>query len=183
MNKLLLITGDLAAGKTVFSRLLAERYDIAVYNKDDIKEELVDAVGFSNREENIRLSQKAVGLMCDRFAEIAPSHRDLILEANFRDHELKHIEEMASERGYRIMTLCMQGNPAILYERFRNRLENENRHPAHRSVGIENVDDFERYLQDIRNEYLPGETIMINVNDFSYSEDEEILARIDGFMK
>lgn len=183
MNKLLLITGDLAAGKTVFSRQLAERYDIAVYNKDIIKEKLVDAIGFSNREENIRLSQKAVNMMCDRFAEIAPTGRDLILEANFRDHELRHIEEVALEKGYRIMTLCMQGDTAILYERFRNRLENENRHPAHRSVGIESVDDFERYLQDIRNEYLPGEAIMINAGDFSYSGDGELLARIDGFIK
>lgn len=183
MNKLLLITGDLAAGKTVFSRQLAERYDIAVYNKDVIKEKLVDAIGFSNREENIRLSQRAVSLMCDRFAEVAPTGRDLILEANFRDRELRHIEELALEKGYRIMTLCMQGDTAILYERFRNRLENENRHPAHRSVGIENVDDFERYLQDIRNEYLPGEAVMINAGDFSYSGDGELLARIDGFMK
>ena len=37
MKKIILLTGDLAAGKSTFSRLLADRYKIPCYNKDDIK--------------------------------------------------------------------------------------------------------------------------------------------------
>ncbi|MBQ0018414.1 MAG: AAA family ATPase [Clostridiales bacterium] len=183
MNKLIIVTGDLAAGKSTFSKRLADRYGVTAYNKDDIKEVLVDTIGFSNREENLKLSKAAVGLMCYRFTEAAKARRDIILEANFRDGELIHIEELAKERGYGIMTLCMQGDVETLYERFQNRIKNENRHPAHQSVGIQNSDDFKAYLESIRNEYLPGKAIRIDASDFSYNEDESLLDEIDAFMK
>ena len=57
MKKLLLITGDLATGKSTFSNVLAKRYQITVFQKDSIKEVLGDHIGFTNREENLKLSQ------------------------------------------------------------------------------------------------------------------------------
>lgn len=38
MKKLLLITGDIAAGKTTFSKILSQRYCAAVFQKDTVKE-------------------------------------------------------------------------------------------------------------------------------------------------
>ena len=46
MKKLLLITGDIAAGKTTFSKILSKRYSAAVFQKDSIKEVLGDTIGF-----------------------------------------------------------------------------------------------------------------------------------------
>ena len=56
MKKLLLITGDLAAGKSRFASILSKRYGVAVMYKDKIKEVLGDTIGFKDREENKRLS-------------------------------------------------------------------------------------------------------------------------------
>ncbi|MDE7206241.1 MAG: deoxynucleoside kinase, partial [Lachnospiraceae bacterium] len=56
MKKLLLITGDIAAGKSTFSKILSERYGVAVFQKDTVKEILGDHIGFHNREENKALS-------------------------------------------------------------------------------------------------------------------------------
>ena len=58
MKKLLLITGDLACGKTTFAKLLSKRYDTNLYFKDSLKELLGDTIGFSNREENLKLSRR-----------------------------------------------------------------------------------------------------------------------------
>ena len=52
MQKLLLITGDIAAGKSTFSQILYERYRSVVFHKDTIKEILGDFIGFHDREEN-----------------------------------------------------------------------------------------------------------------------------------
>ena len=52
MRKLLLITGDLATGKSTFSNILSQRYKVNVFCKDSIKEVLGDTIGFKNREEN-----------------------------------------------------------------------------------------------------------------------------------
>ena len=40
MKKLLLITGDLATGKSTFAHMLSRRYRIPVFCKDTIKEEV-----------------------------------------------------------------------------------------------------------------------------------------------
>ena len=88
MKKLLLITGDLACGKTTFAKLLSKRYDTNLYFKDSLKELLGDAIGFTNREENLKLSKAAVQVMVHIFSEFAPLGKNLILEANFRTHEL-----------------------------------------------------------------------------------------------
>ena len=48
MNKLLLVMGDLATGKSTFANVLSRRYDTSVFFKDSIKEVLGDTIGFSN---------------------------------------------------------------------------------------------------------------------------------------
>lgn len=88
MKRLLLITGDIAAGKTTFSNQLAQRYSVAVFQKDTIKEILGDNIGFLDREENKKLSNAAVQLMAHLFWQIAQTGSDLILEANFHGSEL-----------------------------------------------------------------------------------------------
>ena len=63
MRKLLLITGDLACGKSTFAKALSKRYDTNLYFKDALKELLGDVIGFTNREENLKLSRGAVEVM------------------------------------------------------------------------------------------------------------------------
>ena len=91
MKRLLLITGDIAAVKTTFSNQLAQRYSVAVFQKDTIKEILGDNIGFRDREENRKLSNAAVQLMAHLFWQIAQTGSDLILEANFHGSELEQL--------------------------------------------------------------------------------------------
>ena len=58
-KRTVLITGDLAAGKTTFAKKLSKHLGIDAICKDEIKEILAETVGFSNRAENKRLSQAA----------------------------------------------------------------------------------------------------------------------------
>ena len=69
MKKLLLITGDLATGKSTFANILSKRYDTNVFFKDSIKEVLGDTIGFANREENKKLSNVTMELMFFIFEE------------------------------------------------------------------------------------------------------------------
>ena len=75
MKKLLLITGDIAAGKSTFSRLLSARYGAAAFQKDAVKEVLSDRIGFHTREENKALSYAAVDMMCHIFSQAAPPEK------------------------------------------------------------------------------------------------------------
>lgn len=88
MKKLLLVTGDLAAGKSTFADVLSKRYNTNVFSKDTIKEVLGDTIGFLNREENLKLSKATMELMIFFFSESVKLQKDLILESNFHTSEL-----------------------------------------------------------------------------------------------
>ena len=51
MKKLILITGDLATGKSTLAKKLSQNLKILSFTKDVLKEVLSDVIGFSNRQE------------------------------------------------------------------------------------------------------------------------------------
>ena len=78
MKKLLLVMGDLATGKSTFANILSKRYDTNVFYKDSIKEVLGDNIGFSNREENLKLSRTTMELLLYICKEFGKLGKDLI---------------------------------------------------------------------------------------------------------
>lgn len=183
MRKLLLITGDIAAGKSTFSNVLSERYHIAAFTKDTIKEILGDSIGFRNREENKKLSNATIEIMCHIFSKIAATESSLILEANFHEAELKKLHSIAYENQYDVLTLVLRGNVDVLYDRYIHRMNEENRHPVHLTTTVDVKEDFIRIAEWIRGEKIIGENFIIEATDFSYQEDPAVLNQIDVFME
>ena len=182
MKKLLLITGDLATGKSTFAAILSKRYGTAVMYKDKIKEVLGDTIGFKNREENLRLSAATMELMIYCFSEAATLGHNAILEANFKENELCSIQKIAEENSYDVLTLVLRADMDIIYHRFVNRIENENRHPVHTS-GFDGYDSLKHYIELGRAQTTFGTTLEINADDFTYQTSDNILSVIDEFME
>lgn len=182
MKKLLLIMGDLATGKSTFANILSKRYGTVLFVKDSIKEILGDTIGFSNRAENLKLSQATGELMCFNFSQFAKLNHNLILESNFRIGELEKLHLIAAEHDYQVLTLVLQGDAAILHRRYLNRMHNENRHPVHLCNQFNTFEGFKEYIESLRSAQIPGGVMPINADDFSYQTDEIILTQIDAFM-
>ena len=183
MKRLLILTGDVAAGKSTFAEILSKRYQTNVFYKDKVKEVLGDVIGFSNREENLKLSDAAVQLMIRTFEEFAKLEKPLILEANFHKRELQQLQDIAKEYHYEVMTLVLEADLHILHERYMNRMKYENRHPVHMSARQDRFEDFKDYVERARKEGTVGMVIKICADDFSYRTDDELLQKIDRFMK
>lgn len=182
MKKLLLIMGDLATGKSTFAKRLSERYQTVLFVKDTIKEILGDTIGFSNRAENLKLSQATGELMCFHFSQFAKFGKDLILESNFRIGELEKLHKISAEHDYQVLTLVLQADASILHPRYLNRMHNENRHPVHLCAQFNTFEGFREYIESLRSALIPGDVLSVNADDFSYQTDETLLTKIDGFM-
>lgn len=174
--------GDLATGKSTFANILSQRYDTNLFTKDAIKEILGDTIGFTNRAENLKLSQATGELMCFLFGEFAKLNKNLILESNFRIGELEKLHQIAADHDYQVMTLVLRGDAEILHLRYLNRMHNENRHPVHLCAQFNTFDGFRDYIESLRTATVPGSVMHIQADDFSYQTDEAILAKIDEFM-
>lgn len=182
MKRLLLITGDIASGKTSFSNILSARCGAPVFQKDTVKEIFGDRIDFLDRAENKQLSLAAVDLMVYMFAAISRSGVPLILEANFRAEELERLRAAADERGYEVLTLVLRGEIETLYRRYIHRMNEEGRHPVHLSAPLHIREEFERYVEEARREEIPGERIEIDATEFSFQTDETLLGAIDAFL-
>lgn len=183
MRKLLVITGDLAAGKSTFADILSKRYGVPAFMKDAVKEVLGDTIGFASRAENLRLSNAAVALQLHLFSRLAATGSSLILEANFHQPEAEKLYHAAAAAGYDMLTLSLYGDDGILHRRYIHRIACENRHPVHCSAPLIEFADFSAALASARSEPLPGRVLRINANDFTYQTDEKLLTQIDTFMR
>ena len=182
MKKLILITGDLATGKSTFAKILSERYNCTLLYKDEIKEILGDTVGAKNREENLKLSHATMEIMTYVFSSMTRLGFDCILEANFKEHEIEKLQKIAADNEYEVITLVFRADMDIIYKRFVNRIENENRHPIHTS-GFDGYDSLKYYIDRGREQIIHGRKIDIDANDFSYQTNDGLLYSIDEFMR
>ena len=88
MKQVLLVSGHLAALKSTISKRLSVDLGAIVLNKDDMKEVLGDTIGFSNREENLKLSRATFKMMVKMMVDILKINDLVILESNFNPEEL-----------------------------------------------------------------------------------------------
>lgn len=182
MGKLLLIMGDLATGKSTFAEMLSKRYQTSVFYKDSFKETLGDTIGFTNREENLKLSVASAALMRMIFREFCKLHKDLILESNFRRGELDELHKIAQEFGYEVLTVSLRADLELLHKRFLHRLYHENRHAVHACGGFEEYEAFKAYILKQRDLEIPGQCLELTADSFDYQTDEAVLRRLDAFM-
>ena len=170
MKKLILITGDLATGKSTLAKKLSQSLNILHFTKDVLKEVLSDVIGFSNRQENKKLSIASVDIMKHIFSQYAFLKQDLILEANFHKEEIEILQNLANQHGYKVIILYLQGEADYLFERFTNRIKNENRHPTHCTSDITSKENFTKYLLSNREELKDFDYKLIKIQGENYSE-------------
>lgn len=164
MRNLIIISGDLAAGKSTLANSLSMELNIPYITKDNLKEIACDVIGYSNREENRNLSITATESMIYFFKQIAMVGGDLIIEANFRNDEMQKIVKITEEKGYNVVLIVLFGDVNLLYQRFLDRLPD--RHIAHKSLHLDkSFDDFANYVAMIRNEDLIYEPHYIDMTE------------------
>ena len=169
MNKLIIITGDLAAGKSTLAASLSHELNIPFFTKDSLKEIACDVIGFTNREENRHLSISAINSMFYCFSQLAQVGSDAILEANFRSEELAELKKLCYEYNYQAVLLVLTGDYDLLYQRFMDRLST--RHPAHRSLNLDySLERFVAYVNELRNQDFVFSPFYIDMSDLDEDE-------------
>lgn len=177
--KAIIITGDLATGKSTFANIISKRFNVLLLTKDHLKEVLSDRIGFSNREENLKLSKASMHIMFYALENANNSNTNIILEANFHQEEIDYLKKYKDD----VLVLNLYGNEGILFKRFINRIENGNRHKAHLSTGLNDLSSFSSYIKKSRDVDFKGlEVISIDATNFSYQNDEDLFTKISNFL-
>ena len=81
----ILVCGLPATGKSTMAAYLSKQLGIPMFSKDAIKERLFDTLGFSSREEKVRLGVAAMEIMYDCAGACLACGQSVVLENNFED--------------------------------------------------------------------------------------------------
>lgn len=149
MKKIIIISGDLASGKTTLANNLSKRLDWPSFKKDTFKEVIVDLLDFENREQNKRISVLTMDVLLSVSEELMKHGNDFIFEANFHHDEIENILQKAKKYQYEVAFFFLYGNMKTLYQRFLERVPN--RHKAHLSIHLEDsLEKFKDYIETSR---------------------------------
>lgn len=178
MKKVVLITGDLAAGKSTLADKLSTTLNFTCIKKDCVKEIICDSVGFSTREENKRISVAAVNSMIHFLEQTLKIGGEVILEANFRLQEILRIQDIVKQYNGELFVIYLTGDPKVLYERFLSRVPT--RHRAHLSIGLDkDYDKFVDYINDLRNQLERIDCLKIDTTSLL---EEDVLNKASSYI-
>jgi dephospho-CoA kinase len=142
------ISGAPATGKTRLARNLSLELSVPCFNKDAVKEILVDRLGYKTREENLRLSESAFDMLLYTAFEMTSKNAPFILESNFRTNEAALLKELMQTTVYSVVSVFLKCDEKVLFNRFMEREASGERHYAHRSLGVKTYEDFLILIKD-----------------------------------
>lgn len=130
MNRIVLISGPPASGKTSLARPLAARLGFALLTKDDIKESLFTSLHAAPGD--LAASRLISAAAMDLLWALAPHSPSLVLEANFRTRSPSERRRLtALLASARIVEVHCRLPLEEASRRFAARARTQRHHPAH----------------------------------------------------
>ena len=129
--KLIIIAGMPATGKSTLARSLSEAFSFPILEKDDIKQEMFDTIGYRDLTEKRALDVAANAILLRCAEAILSKGQPLIVVNNFDSSMSGKVQDMIDRTGCRCVTVFLNGDPDVLYERYVARDAKKIRHLGH----------------------------------------------------
>ena len=181
MKQVLLVSGHLAALKSTLSKKLSVDLNAICLNKDDMKEVLGDTIGFTNREENLKLSKATFHIMLKIMLDILKIDDLVILESNFKISEMNQLNQVIEEHGIHSSTVFLTGDAEVLYERYVKR--QPMRHPVHTSTGLISFENFKASMESFDQSVYGGSYILLDTTVMNEEIYLVILQQVKNLLK
>ena len=146
-NILIIITGQLAAGKTTYGKKISKALEIPFFSKDAIKEVLFDSLVDNNAsyDEKRKIGSTSYDVFYYIMEEQMKVGVPIIVESNFVKESIPIIKKLLNKYNYKCLTLRFVGDLKTLHSRFLKREYSDERHLGLVSNG--KFDDYETFKQ------------------------------------
>jgi len=181
-NKIIIVGGYCATGKSTFSRKLSHLLNIPCFNKDVIKEILGEGLSPEDNMMDKKGSNTTFLLMLHIAEQFLISGKICILESNLKLKESELIKILLEKYDCECLTIIFKGDLEVLHKRYIERGKTGKRHWVHSEFG-ENSDNFKKYhLQNGLGEVEIGKTIVTDTTVFDEVNYDELFMAAEMFI-
>jgi predicted kinase len=181
-NKLILIAGHSATGKSTFAHRLSQALGIPCFCRDVLQEAMGDGFGQSsgvmNDKGRVSATVNIMTFIAEGFLQIG---KVCILESNFRAPQNEQIEKLLEKYDADCLTFLFVGDMNVLWDRYLQR-ESE-RHWVHKIADQDKNRFVNGGIKAGFGDFNMGKTIKIDATDFSKISYEELFAIANQFIK
>jgi predicted kinase len=182
-NKIIIVGGYCATGKSTFSGELSHLLNIPCFNKDTIKEILGEGLSPEDNMLEKNGSNTTFMLMLHIAEQFLISKNICILESNFKINESELLKKLLEKYDCECLTFIFKGDLEVLFKRYMEREKMGKRHWIHITFG-ENSDKFKKYHQKNGiGEVLIGKTIVTDTTVFDEVNYDELYETAKIFME
>ena len=128
---LIIIAGMPATGKSTLAKKLSDALGLAILEKDEIKDEMFDTIGFKDRKEQRALDVAANAILLRCTENLLDKGNSLIIVNNFDSDMSGRVQDMIDKAGCNCITVFLNGDPEVLYKRYVARDARHSRHMGH----------------------------------------------------
>jgi len=162
---------------------LSRLYNIPCFNKDLIKEVLGCGFGQDGGLVLEKGSSATFLLMMHITEKLIKTGSQLILESNFKLHEMEQIQVLLDKYNYSCLSFIFKGDFNVLFERYMKRDNAGARHWVHDTSG-ENSENFAQdHIKEGIGKMGIGKTIITDVTSFSDVNYNELYSAAGAFLQ
>jgi len=128
---LLIIAGMPASGKSTVSARISQHFGYPILEKDSIKEELFDTIGFNCYAEKRQLDVAATAVLLRCVDDLLKAGTSHIIVNNFREDASESVKALLAKHNCKCVTLFFKGDADVFYQRYAERDARGARHLGH----------------------------------------------------
>jgi predicted kinase len=182
-NKIILVGGYCATGKSTFSRKLSQELNIPFFNKDIIKETLGDGFGSESGEVYKKGSAVTFMLMLHIAERFLQAGQTCILESNFKPSETGQIKILLEKYNAECLTFIFKADLDVVFDRYIERDKSVERHWVHLSGENISKEAFKTgHIKAGLSEAAIGETICVDATSFDQVNYNELFNTAEKFI-
>lgn len=178
-----LITGHPGSGKTTLAEYLTQRLKLPLTCRDQIKETLLDTLGWATAEWTHQLSIASWALLYQQVERLLRAGVDQIVESNFDPkYANAHWARLMQQYTMRLLQVRCESRPEVLLARYRGRIADGTRHPGHNDQSSDVV--FHDMIRqgpldwiDVESEHLAVDTSELAIADYV-----DVVERVNRFI-
>jgi len=128
---LIILAGMPASGKTTFVSKLSRTLNYPVLEKDAIKEELFDVIGFENYTQKRLMDTAATAVLLRCADSLLSCGQSMIMVNNFRLDAQEQVQKLVRRHNCNCLFIFFGGDGDVFYERYNQRDLRGERHLGH----------------------------------------------------